>query len=238
MHILIIEDDPKTADQLRNGLVQQGYAVDVAATAGEGDELATVNHHDVILLDVMLGPRDGIELCRQLRRQKVTAPILMLTALSDVANRVRGLNAGADDYLCKPFHMEELQARLRSLLRRSQATEGALMCSGNLVLDLHEHRVTVNGLPIKVSAKEFALLEYFMRNPRKLLTRTMISESVWDMNYEPTSNVIDVYVSMLRRKLAPGSSQPMIETVIGSGYRFVGDPRPTAPAKPRPLEAM
>lgn len=226
MRTLLIEDNARLAESIKIGLEQQGYVVDVATTADEGDEMAVVNRHDLILLDVMLGDRCGIELCRQLRRQKVATPILMLTVLASTTDKVRGLDAGADDYLTKPFQMDELLARMRSLLRRSQATEGALLRSGDLVMDLHEHRVAIGGVPVKLSAKEFALLEYFMRNPRKLLTRTMISESVWDMNYESSSNVIDVYVSMLRRKVDRDAKHPRIETVIGSGYRFLEHAEP------------
>jgi DNA-binding response OmpR family regulator len=169
----------------------------------------------------MLPDGDGVELCRQLRRQKVATPILMLSALSSTEDKVAGLDAGADDYLTKPFQLDELLARLRSLLRRAQATEGAMLRSGDIVMDLHERRITIRGATVKLSVKEFALLEYMMRNPRRLLTRTMISESVWDMNYEPSSNVIDVYVSSLRRKIDLDAKLPRIETVIGSGYRFI-----------------
>jgi two-component system, OmpR family, copper resistance phosphate regulon response regulator CusR len=232
MRALLIEDNAKLAESIKAGLEQQGYVVDIAATADEGDEIAVVHHHDVIVLDLMLGDRDGIELCRQLRRQKVATPILMLTALTATADKVKGLDAGADDYLTKPFEMEELLARLRSLLRRAQATEGAVLRSGDLVMDLHERRITQGGVAIKLSAKEFALLEYFMRNPRKLLTRTMISESVWDMNYESSSNVIDVYVSALRRKVDRNQKPPRIETVIGSGYRFVEHAEPSESGRP------
>jgi len=221
MRTLIIEDNDRLAESIKLALEQHGYAVDIALTAEDGDELAMVNGYDAILLDVMLGQRCGIELCRQLRRQKVATPILMLTVLSATADKVKGLDAGADDYLTKPFEMEELLARLRSLLRRSQATEGAKLRSGDLVMDLHEHRVTRGTEKLRLSAKEFALLEFFMRNPRRLLTRSMISESVWDMNYESSSNVIDVYVSSLRRKVDRDSEESCIETVIGSGYRFV-----------------
>ena len=226
MRILVIEDNARLAQSIREGLEQHGYVVDVAASAEEGDEMATVNRHDLILLDVVLGDGDGIELCRLLRRQRVATPILLLTVLSTTSDKVRGLDAGADDYLTKPFQMDELVARIRSLMRRAQATEGAKLRAGDLVMDLHEHRVAAAGVPVKLSAKEFALLEYFMRNPRKLLTRTMISESVWDMNYESSSNVIDVYVSALRRKVDHNRQQPRIETVIGSGYRFVDHQEP------------
>ncbi|MCU0863391.1 MAG: response regulator transcription factor [Planctomycetes bacterium] len=232
MRTLLIEDNARLAQSIKSGLEQQGYVVDVAATADEGDEIAVVHRHDVIVLDLMLGDRDGIELCRQLRRQKVTTPILMLTALTATEDKVKGLDAGADDYLTKPFQMDELLARLRSLLRRAQATEGAVLRSGDLVMDLHEHRVSQGGVAVKLSAKEFALLEYFLRNPRKLLTRTMISESVWDMNYESSSNVIDVYVSSLRRKVDRDRKPPRIETVIGSGYRFVEHTEPSEAGRP------
>jgi DNA-binding response OmpR family regulator len=221
MRILLVEDNPKLADTTKTTLAQHGYAVDVALSAAEGDELAVVEHYDVIILDVMLPDRDGIELCRYLRRQKVVAPILMLTVLGSTADTVAGLDAGADDYLIKPFQVDELLARLRSLLRRSQATEGAVLRAGDLVMDLHAHQVTLGGAAIKLSAKEFALLQYMMRNPRRLLTRSMISESVWDMNYESSSNVIDVYVSSLRRKIDRDPRRLRIETVIGSGYRFI-----------------
>ena len=227
MRILLIEDNAKLAQTIKASLEQQGYCVDVAATAEDGDEMAVVDHHDAIILDVMLPGIDGVQLCRNLRRQKVAVPILMLTVLSSTADKVAGLDAGADDYLTKPFQVDELLARLRSLLRRSQATEGAVLRSGNLEMNLLERRVMLGGVAVKLSAKEFALLEYMMRNPRKLLTRAMISESVWDMNYESSSNVIDVYVSNLRRKIDRGTPKPRIETVIGSGYRFVDLPDPT-----------
>ncbi len=227
MRTLIIEDNDRLAESIKLALEQHGYAVDVALSAEDGDELAVVNGYDVILLDVMLGNRCGVELCRQLRRQKVATPILMLTVLAATEDKVKGLDAGADDYLTKPFEMDELLARLRSLLRRAQATEGAKLRAGDLVMDLHERRVSRGTQPLRLSAKEFALLEYFMRNPRRLLTRSMISESVWDMNHESSSNVIDVYVSALRRKVDLDTGESCIETVIGSGYRFVdrSDPR-------------
>lgn len=220
MRILLVEDNAKLAQAIKIALMQQGYTVDVVGSAIEADEAAAIEHHDVIILDVVLPDQDGVALCRQLRRQKVCTPILMLSVLSSVEDKVAGLDAGADDYLGKPFHLDELQARLRSLLRRSQATEGAILSSSNLIMNLLEHRVTLAGSPVKLSAKEFSLLEYMMRNPRRLLTRSMISESCWDMNYESSSNVIDVYISSLRRKIDLDPRHQRIETVIGSGYRF------------------
>lgn len=220
MRILLIEDNPKVALATKVSLEQHGYCVNVASTAREGDELASVEHHDAIILDVRLPDRDGVDLCRDLRQRKVSVPILMLTVLGSTSDKVAGLDAGADDYLTKPYQLDELLARLRSLLRRSLPTEGSVLRSGDLVMDLVEHRVTLADTPVKLSAKEFALLEYLMRNPRRLLTRTMISESVWDMNFESGSNVVEVYISSLRRKIDRGAGKKRIETVIGSGYRF------------------
>lgn len=221
MRILVIEDNTKLQQAIKVSLEQHGYCIDVARTVSEGDEMAVVERFDAIIMDVMLPDGDGIQLCRNLRRQKIATPILMLSVLATTEDKVAGLDAGADDYLTKPFQLEELLARLRCLLRRSQAMEGAVLRSGDLVLDAHDHQVSLGGAPVKLSAKEFALLEYMMRNPRKLLTRAMISESVWDINYERGSNVIDVYVSSLRRKIDRGVKEPRIETVIGSGYRFL-----------------
>ncbi|MGK0519299.1 MAG: two-component system copper resistance phosphate regulon response regulator CusR, partial [Planctomycetota bacterium] len=221
MRILLIEDNTKLAQSIKVSLEEQGYCVDVVGTVQDGDEAAVIDRHDAIVIDVMLPDGDGVQLCRQLRRQNVATPILMLSALGSTQQKIDGLDAGADDYLSKPFQTEELLARLRSLLRRSQATEGAVMQSGDLVMDLQQHRVSLGGVELNLSAKEFALLEYMMRSPGKLLTRTMISESVWDMNYESGSNVIDVYVSSLRRKIDCSPAKRRIETVVGSGYRFV-----------------
>lgn len=233
MRILIIEDNEKLLRSVKVCLEEHGYCIDVAKDAAEGDEIACIERHDAIILDIKLPDGDGIELCRRLREQNVSAPILILSVLAATADKVRGLDAGADDYLTKPFQTDELLARLRSLLRRSQATAGGILQSGDLQLNLIERKVYIAEVPVRMSNKEIALLEYLMRNPRKLLSRTMISESVWDMNYEPSSNVIDVYVSSLRRKIDTGTVQ-RIETVIGSGYRFLDNPEPQGSLAPMP----
>lgn len=221
MRILLIEPDALLAAPMQRGLQQQGYSVDVAHTVAAGDEAALVERHDLIVVVSNPGAIDGVRLCKSLRRQKVAAPILLLSDSTATAAKVAGLDAGADDYLDRSLAMDELLARVRSLLRRTQASEGSVLRSGSLEMNLDEHRVTLHGAQVRLSAKEFALLEYMMRNRRRLLTRTMISESVWDMNYASSSNVIDVYVSSLRRKVDRDPARPRIETVIGCGYRFV-----------------
>jgi DNA-binding response OmpR family regulator len=178
MRILIIEDNEKLARSIKACLEQHGYCIDLAKDVADGDEIAFVEHHDAIIVDVQLPDGDGIELCRRLRKQDISSPILILSVLTTTADKVRGLDAGADDYLTKPFQTDELLARLRSLLRRSQAIEGGILQSGDLQLNLIERKVYVDDVPVRMSNKEIALLEYLMRNPRKLLSRTMISESV------------------------------------------------------------
>lgn len=220
MRILIVEDNPKLAAALGKGLEEQGWAVLTAANAEQGQKLAGETL-DLIILDVMLPDRDGVELCRSLRNQGVTTPILMLTALGETRDKVVGLDAGADDYVTKPFEFEELLARVRALLRRpAGAGESAILRYDDLEMDLVKREVKRAGQPIALKHKEFALLEYFLRNPDRVLTRTNIGEHVWDINFNPFSNVIDVHVSMLRRKIDKPFGRPLIHTVVGSGYRF------------------
>lgn len=220
MRVLIVEDNPKMAASIQRGLREHGYAADVCHTGFEGEDLAVVEPYSLILLDLMLPDRDGVEVCRNLRRRCVDTPILMLTALSGTENKVSGLDAGADDYLTKPFEFEELLARIRALLRRGEATEGRILECDDLKLDLYTRTATRGEAVHELSNKEFALLEYLMRNPNRVLSRAQIGESVWDMNFEVGSNVIDVYVSQLRKKIDRGQERSLIHTVKGAGYRF------------------
>lgn len=220
MRILIIEDNPKMAGAIQRGLREHGYAAEVCHGGFDGEDLAAIESFDLILLDLMLPDRDGVDVCRNLRRRCVATPILMLTALSGTEDKVSGLDAGADDYLTKPFEFEELLARIRALLRRGEASEGRLLTCEDLELDLYTRKAKRGETEHELSNKEFALLEYLMRNPNRVLSRTQIAESVWDMNFEPESNVIDVYVSSLRKKLDRGFERELIHTIKGAGYRF------------------
>ncbi|MFI4897454.1 MAG: response regulator transcription factor [Phycisphaerales bacterium JB059] len=220
MRILIIEDNPKMASSLQRGLREHGYAADVCHTGFEGEELAAVEPFDLVLLDLMLPDRDGVEVCRNLRRRCVDTPVLMLTALSGTENKVDGLDAGADDYLTKPFEFDELLARIRALLRRGEASEGRVLECDDLTLDLYTRVVKRGDEEHDLSNKEFALLEYLMRNQNRVLSRAQIGEGVWDMNFEIGSNVIDVYISQLRTKIDRMHERPLIHTIKGAGYRF------------------
>ena len=220
VRLLVIEDNPKMASGIQRGLRENGYAVDVTHSGFEGEDLAAGGEYDGIILDLMLPDRDGVEVCRNLRRRSVSTPVLMLTALSGTDDKVSGLDAGADDYLTKPFEFEELLARLRALLRRGEATEGRTLRCNDLELDLYTRRATRGDAVVDLSNKEFALLEYLMRNQNRVLSRMQIGERVWDMNFEPGSNVIDVYISSLRKKLDRDFEQTLIHTVKGAGYRF------------------
>jgi two-component system, OmpR family, response regulator len=218
VRVLLVEDQTKLARAVRRGLQQEGYAVDVAATGDDGLHLAIEVDYDAVVLDVMLPGLDGFEVCRRMRVQGRWAPVLMLTARDGVADRVTGLDVGADDYLVKPFAFRELLARLRALLRRAAGERPAVLTVGGLRLDPAAHTVSRDGRPVELSAREFALLEFFMRHPGEVVTRTQVLEHVWDFNYEGLSNVVDVYVGYLRRKLEQPSGRPLLRTVRGVGY--------------------
>jgi DNA-binding response OmpR family regulator len=220
MRILIVEDNPRMAQALHAGLREQGYAADMCHSGYEAEDLAASGVYDIVLLDLMLPDRDGVELCRSLRRRGFKSKILMLTALGSIPDKVQGLDAGADDYLPKPFEFEELLARVRALLRRGDATEARHLRCDTLELDLYARAAKRGETKIDLSNKEFALLEYLMRNPNRVLSRTQIGEKVWDLSFEPNSNVVDVYISALRRKVDRGFTTPLIHTIKGVGYRF------------------
>jgi DNA-binding response OmpR family regulator len=220
VRVLVVEDNPKMSDALQRGLSQQGFAVDACSSGFDGEETAASVEYDVILLDLMLPDRDGADVCRNLRRRKVHTPIIMLTALGATDEKISGLNAGADDYVTKPFEFDELVARIRAILRRGEATESRVLRCHDLELDLYTRQARRGDRAIELSNKEFSLLEYLMRNPNRVLTRSQIGEKVWDMNFEPASNVIDVYVATLRKRIDRGFGTPLIHTVKGAGYRF------------------
>jgi two-component system, OmpR family, response regulator len=220
MRALVVEDGSKMAALLRRGLQEEGFAVDVAATGEDGSWLGAENDYDVILLDVMLPDVDGFEVCRRLRAADRWAPILMLTARDGVQDRVAGLDAGADDYLTKPFSFDELLARVRALLRRGPSERPSVLAVGDLVLDPATRRVSRNDEEIDLTPKEFGLLELFLRHPGEVLSRTRILEHVWDFAYDGDSNVVDVYVRYLREKVDRPFGRRSLETVRGVGYRL------------------
>ena len=223
MYILVVEDERRLAQVVRKVLEEEGHTVDVATDGEEGLAMAMDSSHDVIVLDILLPGIDGFEVCRRLRAGRADTPVLLLTALDAVEDRVRGLDAGADDYLPKPFAFQELLARLRALgRRRVQARDPDQLETANLVLDLRRRRAVRDGRTIDLSPKEFALLEFLMRNQGRVVTRTQILDHVWGYDYSPDSNLVDVYVTYLRRKIDRGHQQKLIRTVRGAGYA-VGD---------------
>jgi DNA-binding response OmpR family regulator len=220
VRILLVEDNRRLNDSLLQSLLEDGYAVDPAYDGLEGEEMAQVYPYDAIILDIMLPKKNGLEVCRELRNQRVNVPIIMLTARDTVEDRVSGLDSGADDYLVKPFAMEELRARLRALLRRKSDDKSGLLKVGDLILDPATHAVERAGQVVELTAKEFSLLEYFMRNANRVVTRSMVENHIWSYDFQASSNVVDVYVRRLRRKLDDPFDEKLIETVRGVGYRL------------------
>jgi two-component system, OmpR family, response regulator len=220
MRVLVVEDEVRMARLLKRALEEEGHAVDVAADGPDGQWMATENPYAAIVLDVMLPGFDGFELCRRLRAAGVWVPVLMLTARDAVGDRVRGLDAGADDYLVKPFSLLELAARLRALARRDDRRRPAVLAEGDLKLDPASKRAWRGSSELQLSPKEFSLLEFFLRHPGSVLTRTQLIEAVWDFAYDGTSNVVDQYVNYLRRKVDVPFGRHDIETVRGMGYRL------------------
>jgi heavy metal response regulator len=218
MRILIVEDEKKVAGFIKKGLEEETYAVDVAHDGEEGLHLAIEGYYDLIILDLMLPKMGGLEVLSELRGGKKDVPILLLTAKDTVEDRVTGLNKGADDYLTKPFAFSELLARVRVLLRRGKAEVKTELQIADLSLNLVSHKVNRGGGEVELTGKEYSLLEYFMRNQGKVLTRTMIAEHVWDYNFDTFTNVIDVYVNHLRKKVDKGHSKKLLHTLRGVGY--------------------
>lgn len=220
MKILLVEDEAALASMLNKGLKEAGYEVTVAPDGLIGHEMATRNQFDVMILDIMLPGLNGIQLCKQLRRQQIDTPILMLTALGTTENIVAGLDSGADDYLVKPFHFNELLARIEAMLRRRKMadTDNHVLSFADLRLNTWDKTAERDGKQINLTAKEYSLLELFIKNPNKLLSREHIMERVWGINFDTGTNMVDVYVNYLRNKIQKGFDKKLIHTVIGMGY--------------------
>ena len=224
MRILVVEDEPAAAAVLAKGLREHTYAVDIAADGAAALEQLGHTEYDLVILDVLLPRINGLDLCRQLRRDTAAVPILMLTARGGLEQRVEGLDAGADDYLSKPYHFPELLARVRALLRRGPALEPALLTVDDLSVDMRARRVTRSGRPVTLTAKEYALLEHLVRRRDQVVGRGDIAEHVWDDSFDPMSNLIEVYIQRLRRKIDDGHDVKLIQTRRGAGYTLSATP--------------
>ena len=220
MRILVVEDEKSIANFIRQGLTEAGYAVDQAWDGSEGLAYAQSAYYDVLIVDIMLPQMDGLDLVRELRRKGYKSPTLMLTARDTVDDRVMGLDAGADDYLVKPFAFPELLARVRALLRRPPLQMRTVLQVGHLKMDTARREVRSNGRLLTLSPREYAVLEYLMRHPIQVLTRTQIGEHVWNFDFYNESNVVDVYIGYLRRKIDQGSAESLIQTTRGVGYKM------------------
>ena len=220
MKILAIDDDPLIIEYVRRGLIEDGYVVDAAATASDGLLCARAGRYDAIILDIGLPDASGLEVAREMRRESDATPILLLTARTGTDNLVSGLDAGADDYLTKPFDIRELRARLRALTRRGGSTRAETITLGALALNRLNHEVRIGNTPLRLTPKEYLLLEYFMLRPGAVISRTELLEKVWEMNFDPQSNIVDVHVARLRSKLRNSPAVPQLETVRGFGFRL------------------
>ncbi len=218
MRILVVEDEKKVGNFIRKGLEEESYAVDLALDGQSGFDLAGTTTYDLLILDLMLPKKDGFQVLKELRAKKIETPVLILTARDQIDDKVKGLDLGADDYLAKPFAFTELLARVRALLRRSNTSRAAMLRVGDLQLDPVTREVKRSERKIDLTAKEYALLEFFMRNKEKVLTRTIISEHVWDINFDSMTNIVDVYVNHLRNKIEEPEKKRLLHTVRGVGY--------------------
>ena len=218
MKLLVIEDEKKIANLLQKGFREQGYEVDISPNGEDGLERASSNPYDAIVIDVMLPGRDGLSVLRTLRERKVTTPVMIVTARGEVSERVEGLNLGADDYIAKPFSMDEVIARIRALIRRVTGETISLYKVGDLAMNLVKREVTRGSRRIDLTSREFRLLEHLMRSPGQVVTRTQIIERVWEYHFDPGTNLVDVYIQRLRRKVDDGEEVKLIQTVRGVGY--------------------
>ncbi|MGE5440855.1 MAG: response regulator transcription factor [Bacteroidota bacterium] len=218
MKVLLVEDEKKVASFIRKGLEEEYYTVDVAFDGRQGRELALSQEYDLIILDIMLPYINGIMLLEEIRRSRISTPVLLLTARQSVENKVEGLDAGADDYLTKPFAFEELLARIRALLRRKETEKSLSLKAGDLTLDLQTHCVKRNGVEISLTPKEYAVLEFLLRNKNKVISRTRLSEHVYDYHFDTDTNVIDVYINKLRNKIDKDFEKQLLYTIRGVGY--------------------
>lgn len=218
MRILVVEDEQSIANSLVAGLKEESYAVDRVDNGEDAEFFAETNDYDLIVLDLMIPKKDGFQVCQHLRNKGLKTPILMLTALDSTASKVKGLDTGADDYLTKPFSFDEFLARTRALLRRGPVVAQTVLEYGDVKMNLLTHEVTRNGRMLDLTGKEFGLLEYFLRNPERVLGRAQLAEHVWDQYFDPLSNVIDVSVSHLRKKLEHGGDSRLLHSIRGMGY--------------------
>ena len=220
MKVLVIEDEKKIASFVRKGLEAQGFVVEVSLNGDEGFLLATSRPYDAVILDIMLPGKDGLSILRNLRDRKISLPVILLTARSELNERLDGLNLGADDYLTKPFHIEELIARIHAVTRRAAGTSQSILAVDELKMNLLTRKVSRAGQPMELTAREFSLLEHLMRSPGRVLTRMEICERVWDYNFDPSTNLVEVYVQRLRKKVDGDFPNKLIETIRGVGYRI------------------
>jgi DNA-binding response OmpR family regulator len=223
MKILVIEDEKKIASFVRKGLEAQGFVVEVSQHGDEGYALATSRPYDAVILDIMLPGRDGLSILRNLRERRIALPVLLLTARSELNERLEGLNLGADDYLTKPFHIEELIARIHAVVRRAGGASQSILAVADLKMNLLTRKVTRSEHSIELTAREFSLLEHLMRSPGRVLTRVEICERVWDYNFDPGTNLVEVYIQRLRKKVDGDFPEKLIETIRSVGYRIKAD---------------
>lgn len=223
MRILLVEDEKKVASFIKKGLEEEYYTVDVAFDGKEGSKLALSEEYDLIILDLMLPYKDGITILKEIRDAKISVPVLILTAKGSVQDKVTGLDSGADDYLAKPFSFDELLARVRALLRRYSSEKSILLKADNLTMDLQSRKVFREGKEIQLTSKEFSILEYLLRNKNRIVTRTKLIEHIYEYNFDPETNLIDVYINKLRNKIDKGFEKQLIQTIRGAGYILKDD---------------